>query len=108
MAATVLIRGEHGKSVDAKVGDSIGVQLEESPTTGYVWVDRTEGNVLALETSDLAPAATGAVGGAGLRALRFVVRNPGTAKLLLTLGRPWEPEASAIDTFSVTVHATRP
>jgi inhibitor of cysteine peptidase len=108
MAATVLTRGEHGKSVDAKVGDSILVQLAELPTAGYAWADRSAGDVIALETSDYAPAAAGAVGGAGVRTFRFGVRKPGTATLSLKLGRKWEPEASASDAFSVTVRATQP
>jgi inhibitor of cysteine peptidase len=108
VAAIVLTRGEHGKSVDAKVGDSLVVQLAESPTAGYTWADRTVGDVLALEASDYAPAPGGAVGGAGLRTFRFGVRSPGTATLSLKLGRKWEPEASASDAFSVTVRATRP
>ena len=108
MAATVLTRGEQGKSVDAKVGESIVVQLAESPTTGYAWADRTDGDVLALETSDYEPAVPGTVGGAGVRTFRFGIRNSGTATLSLKLGRKWGPEASASDAFSVTVRATRP
>ena len=108
MAATVPTRGEHGKSVDAKVGDSIVVQLAESPTTGCAWADRTDGDVLALETSNYAPAVPGTVGGAGLRTFRCGVRHSGTAPLSFKLGRKWDPEASASDAFSVTVRATRP
>jgi len=43
MATITLTRAEHGKSVEAQVGDRIIVSLDENPTTGFRWaIDKSD------------------------------------------------------------------
>ena len=109
MADTVLTYQDNGKSIDILVGNCLTVQLKESPTTGYVWVNKTIGDVLLLQNSDFSPASSpGVVGGAGLKTLQFVVSKPGKTNLLLKQMREWEGESSAVEVFSVTINAKQP
>ncbi len=107
MAETVLTLEDNGKSIEAAMGASLSVRLEESPTTGYMWANKTLGDVLLLEDSDYSPASPSQVGGRGMRTLRFRVGKPGTARLTLKLMREWEGEPSAVKVFSVEIRATQ-
>ena len=108
LVETVLTGKDNGKSIELSVGRSLTVELDESPTTGYVWVNKTVGDVLILQNSDfLSKAALGIVGGNGLRTLRFVVSKRGEVLLLLKQMREWEEESSAIRVFSVTINSEK-
>lgn len=107
MTETVLTHADNGKSVATPVGTSLSVQLNESPTTGYVWANKTTGDALILEGSDFSPAAPNLMGGGGQRTLRFLVAKPGTATLLLKLMREWEGESSATEVFAVEIRASQ-
>lgn len=108
MTEIILAREDRGASLEILVGSEIAVRLEESPTTGYVWVNKTAGDVLTLLDSEFAPAAPGLIGGSGLRTLKFTVAKPGSAILSLKRMREWEGETSALEDFSVTVRAVAP
>lgn len=109
VADTVLTNQDNGKSIDTLVGSCLTVQLKESPTTGYVWVNKTTGDVLLLQNSDFSPASsTGVLGGSGMRMLRFTVSKAGKSTLLLKQMREWEGESSAVEVFSVTINAKQP
>ena len=106
---TVLTYQNNGKSIDTLVGNCLTVQLKESPTTGYVWVNKTIGDVLLLQNTDFSPASSaGVLGGAGLRTLRFIVSKAGKSILHLKQMREWEGESSAVEVFSVTINAKQP
>jgi predicted secreted protein len=108
LVETVLTGKDNGKSIELSVGRSLTVELDESPTTGYVWVNKTVGDVLILQNSDFfSKAALGIVGGNGLRTLRFVVSKRGEVLLLLKQMREWEEESSAIRVFSVTINSEK-
>lgn len=100
---------DNGKSIDTLVGICLTVQLEESPTTGYVWVNKTAGDFLLLQNTDYSPAPLpGVVGGAGLKTLQFVVSKAGKTTLLLKQMREWEGDSSVVEVFSVTINAVNP
>lgn len=102
----ILTIQDNGKTIETPVGTRLSVRLEEAPTTGYVWVNKTVGDVLIFQDSDFSQAAQGIVGGSGLRTSRFVVGKPGNATLLLKRMREWEGDSSALEVFSASVHAT--
>ena len=105
----ILTSKQNDGSIDVLVGNILTVQLAESPTTGYVWINKTSGKVLSLEKSDFTPnASEGIVGGSGQRTLRFTVSHPGRSNLQLKLMREWEGESSAVAAFSVSIHAIQP
>ena len=109
MDETVLNYENNGKSIETHVGAILTVRLKESPTTGYVWINKTVGDALLMQESDFSPTSPGIIAGApGLRTLRFVVNKPGNATLLLKRMRDWEGDASAVEVFSISIHATQP
>jgi predicted secreted protein len=101
----ILTIQDNWKTIDLPVGASLSVRLEEAPTTGYVWINRTVGDVLIFQDSDFSQSLQGIIGGSGLRTSRFVVGKPGNAILLLKRMREWEGESSVLEVFSVSIHA---
>jgi predicted secreted protein len=104
MTETTVTDEDKGKTIDIYLDNFLSVTLNESPTTGYVWVNKTDGENLLLHSSDFLPSNLGVVGGAGLRTLRFLAKKSGDTRLFLTHIREWEGASSAIDEFFVTVH----
>jgi predicted secreted protein len=107
MPAVVLTRQDHGRTIKASVGAALSLQLDESPTTGYTWVDRSAGDLLKLERSDFSLDGA-AVGGGGRRSFLFSIGAPGTASLRLVLVHAWEADALAVDEFVVVIDAAPP
>jgi inhibitor of cysteine peptidase len=105
MNDVILSAEENGKSVNVEAGSSLLIRLPESPTTGYVWVNKTAGDILLLQESDYAQATPGVIGGAGLRSMRYLVTKPGRATLLLKQMREWEGDSSTVAVFSVSIQA---
>jgi hypothetical protein len=62
MAKVVLTREDNGKTVEMEVGDSLVVQLNESPVTGFTWAVKRCDRRLALQNSDYSPAGAGIMG----------------------------------------------
>jgi inhibitor of cysteine peptidase len=45
-----LTEADKGKTVQVHTGDQITLQLDENPSTGYLWaIDKTDNAVLALQ-----------------------------------------------------------
>ena len=107
MQETLATIENNGQSINISVGRMLSVRLPESPTTGYAWAIRGGTEVLTLKASDFTPAASGALGGAGMRTLIFTAQAPGTTTLRLALVRDWETNVPAVEEFSLTVHADR-
>ena len=105
LTVAVLTLADNGRTVAARVGDVLDVQLPENATAGFRWrpapAPAREG-VLAAESAGASYRA-GATGSGGVAAFRIRVAAPGTATLRLRLGRSWE--GAAIQEFAVTVEA---
>ena len=104
MATITLTRTDHGRSIEAQVGDRITVSLEENPTTGFRWaVDKNDDDVVALSSSEYAAAPRSRVGGGGQRVVTFEVRKTGDSAIQLKLWRAWEGDQSITQRFAVTL-----
>ena len=75
--------------VEARVGDTLVVYLPENPTTGYRW-HASAGPQLVPSADQFTPQRDAAVGGGGIRTLRFTVVSAGSGKIELQLRRQWE------------------
>jgi len=103
MANFVLSQADAGRVVAVNPDDTIVVQLEENPTTGYLWkVEQSDSRVLELTSQEYEPAAAGGIGGGGARKMVFRAKQSGTSPLLLKCVRQWEPD-NVLGTFSVTI-----
>lgn len=79
---------DDGASVSAVVGDTLLLELEENPTTGYRWDAASAGSILELIDDDFTVGE--GIGAGGIRRLRFIARSPGQLTLSLPLVRSWE------------------
>jgi inhibitor of cysteine peptidase len=108
--AVVLTAQDKNKTLPVSVGDSFVIRLNENPTTGYVWAVDGQTELLVLRSSDYVSDAqpnqhgeVHVVGGGGQRSFTFVAQKSGVATLKLKHWRPWEGDASIVDTFSMLV-----
>ena len=76
-----------------EVGESLTVNLEENPTTGYAWTlqSPTDRSVLNW-TSLYSDESCGLTGGGGTRTFNFTGVAPGLAAIELHYARDWEDE----------------
>jgi inhibitor of cysteine peptidase len=104
VATITLTRAEHGKSIEAQVGDRITVSLDENPTTGFRWaIDKSDDDVVTLKSSEYAAASGSRIGGGGQRVMTFEARKAGVAVIHLKLWREWEGDQSITQRFAVTL-----
>ena len=102
-----LSAADNGKTVDAKVGGQIVIELEGNPSTGYNWEPKD------LDTQMLQPigepefksSAPGLVGSAGTITLTFKSLKAGTTTLNLIYHRSWETDVAPLSTYTVTIVA---
>jgi inhibitor of cysteine peptidase len=105
VATLTLTRADSGKAVEARVGDTLVVQLEENPTTGYRWtIEKSDAEVIALQQVEFVPSHSTGMGGGGQRRWTFTAQKAGMATLEFKLWRTWEGDASISERFTVTLH----
>src|SRR4051812_11914598 len=102
MSGVVLNDTDNGSSVRVQPSEEVVLELQENPTTGYRWTIETTGDAIK-EIESTYVASSGAIGGAGLRSIRFVGARPGTADIHGTLRRPWEASDRSLKQFDVTI-----
>lgn len=106
----ILTKQDKDKMLNVAVGESFVITLDENPTTGYVWAVEGQPELLVLQGSDYVsdapphkPDHPMIVGAGGKRTFTFMAQKSGTTTLKLKHWRPWEGDASIVDTFSVPV-----
>lgn len=98
-----LTEKDAGRTVELAPGETVAVQLQENPTTGYRWtVEETAG--LQLAGDDL--ASRGGIGAAATHTFRFRAAAPGSFEVRLRNWRAWEGEGSVRDRFTFRVKVT--
>ncbi len=76
------IAADNNSGITAHKGDTIEVQLDETPTAGYSWeIDSLDSNILELQSSDYKLYEGAGVGGGGLRTMLFLVKTRVMEKL---------------------------
>jgi predicted secreted protein len=91
-------------TVDVHVGDTVAIRLPERPGSGYRWtVAPLDERLVGVAASDFAQAPASGVGGGGLRTIRLTARGAGVARVALENRRAWEPHASPVAQFTVTL-----
>jgi inhibitor of cysteine peptidase len=104
VATITLTHTEHGKSIEAQVGDRIAVSLDENPTTGFRWaLDKSDDEVVALSSSEYAVAPGSRMGRGGQRVVTFEARKAGVSAIRLKLWRRWEGDSSVTQQFAITL-----
>ena len=103
-------KGDDGRTIEARVGDSVVLTLEENLSAGYRWdtVIGADPAVMKLTANNATPnngAPSGApvAGQPGTHDWTLRAVGPGTTSLRLEYHRPWETNPPA-ETFTLVVH----
>jgi inhibitor of cysteine peptidase len=103
MSEIVVSESDRGRTISASLGDTIEVELPESPTTGFRWtIAPFDTHVLELKSNEFLPNAGAGVGGGGRRFVRLSAKGRGSTTLEFMLARPWETGAPR-SVFTVTL-----
>jgi inhibitor of cysteine peptidase len=92
------------QTIESKVGDTLVVELEGNPTTGYTW-EAVELDQAVLEQVGEPEynAESDLLGAPGVIILRFKAVGPGQTLLKLVYHRPWEQDVPPEETFEVMI-----
>jgi inhibitor of cysteine peptidase len=103
MSNVTLTQADNGKSVEVKLGDTIVIELDENPTTGFRWaMDQTYDQIVTIVRDDYTTTDSG-IGGGGRRTFTLKATHSGTVQFQLKLWRTWEGESSILERFTVTI-----
>jgi len=102
--SVTLVEEDDGKSLDLRVGESIGLRLHENASTGYRWAfeARDEAAVDVLEEGYAGRPS--AVGSGGFVQWTLHARAPGTTHIKLKLWRVWQGDSSVRKRFELTLN----
>ncbi len=80
-------------------GDTVTIELDENPTTGYNWnLSTPDPQMIQVQANDYRMAST-AMGGGGMRKIELQATGTGSTIINLNYTRPWSGEMS--ETFRV-------
>jgi inhibitor of cysteine peptidase len=96
----------NGETIDVRVGVEIEIALDENRTTGYRWILEASGEPVCTLAGDEFTQQDGPPGSGGRRSWRFRTVQPGTARIAMFYGRPWEASGAAAGRFSLSVRAS--
>lgn len=96
--------GDSGRTIAAKVGDTVVLALPENPTTGVRWNESELPGAVELVDDDYGPvAADQGIGGENVRVLSLRLRQAGRHPLSLSRMQIWEGAQSTDATFALTL-----
>ena len=99
-----LDRSDDGHQVELHKGQSLEVNLEANPTTGYEWQveDLDEQILRAVGEAEFKPQSN-LIGAPGVQTLRFQAVGVGHTMLKLIYHRRWEKGVKPLQTYSTEV-----
>jgi predicted secreted protein len=98
------ISADSSTSIAVHKGDTIEIQLDETPTAGYSWeIDNMNSNIFQLQSSDYKLYDTAGVGGGGIRTMLFLVNNQGNGNIKLKNTQRWSGDV--YKQFEINVNA---
>ena len=84
---------DSGQAIDIGVNQEFVIALGSNPTTGYMWQESYDENMLELVEKAYKPgkeAKEGMVGAGGVEYFRFKTLKTGETEITLVYKRPWE------------------
>ncbi len=98
------ISADSSTSIAVHKGDTIEIQLDETPAAGYSWeIDNMNSNIFTLQSSDYKLYDNSGVGGGGIRTMLFLVNNQGSGNIKLKNSQRWSGDI--YKQFEVSVDA---
>jgi predicted secreted protein len=103
-ATKIITDAKNGGEVHLKVGDTLELRLESTPSTGFVWYVEKESTPLLklVRQSQIASTKSG-TGRPGVQVFVFEAQRSGDGKLLLHYVRSWEPPSPNETQFEIHV-----
>ena len=102
-----LIEYNNGDSINLKINDTVEINLESNPTTGYGWFlsDKTNESIVSLVDSEYIASEKDEkmVGVGGYETFTFKAVSKGETRIILNHERPWEEDIEPLETFEVTI-----
>ncbi len=96
MTRLELTSADNGKTIEISPDTTLGVSLDENPTTGYRWsIDPVQPLLIIAEGDEYMIHAGGGLGGAGVRQFVFRATRSGELRLSLRLVRAWDQSVAA-------------
>jgi inhibitor of cysteine peptidase len=104
-ASVTLRESDAGRTVELKRGDTLIVELEGMPTTGFQWevVSADEAVIKPEGDPEYKDSQPGLIGGEGLLIFTFKALETGRTELNMVYHQPWEKDTPPAKTFEVTV-----
>ena len=98
---------DDGGKLKISLGDRLIINLEQLGGAGYEWEKDVFDSSFFQETSPQdATVKKGAFGESGARTFIFQPLKKGTAEIRLKHRRPWDPDASTINEFAISIQIT--
>jgi inhibitor of cysteine peptidase len=98
---------DNGNTVVAHPGNTIIINLDENPSTGYQWDNETQTKILTLTSAEFVPPPTPIPGAGGKRVYTFKVNQTGTGDIQLKYWRSSEGTTGDTKHFTVTIQVTK-
>jgi inhibitor of cysteine peptidase len=102
---TLTIRRENdGERFEVRIGRSIDFELEENPTTGYLWsIEKLNEDVVKVQHREFVALSGAMIGGGGIRKIQLKAIAVGETPIQLKLLRKWESKDLFIDGCGFTI-----
>jgi inhibitor of cysteine peptidase len=94
---------DSGQTIYTSAGDTIQLQLEENPTTGYSWAIDSVAPFFSLQQNDYHLLSGAGIGGGGTRTIVFKIEQSGSGNISLKNRQPWSDDV--YQTFEIAVKA---
>jgi len=95
-----------GRAISTGVNQEFVIALGSNPTTGYMWQESYDEDMLKLLESKYEmgeEAKQGVVGAGGVDYFRFKTLNKGETEITMVYKRPWEEEILDQKVFTVDI-----
>jgi inhibitor of cysteine peptidase len=94
MATITLSENDNQQHIEIDVDDTIQLQLDESPTTGYRWeITELNKNDVEIISDDFKTNVDKAIGGSGKKMIALKVLRKATGSIKLENRRSWQANA---------------
>jgi len=97
---------DSGRAISTAVNQEFVIALGSNPTTGYMWQESYDEDMLKLLESKYEmgeEAKQGVVGAGGVDYFRFKTLNKGETEITMVYKRPWEEEILDQKVFTVDI-----
>ena len=103
---TIKARLEGDRSLDMRTGQTLELEVDSNPTTGYSWAvasSRNSGVLRQKRKDKYVPPSTDLVGAGGKQIFYFEALKRGRAVLSFEYRRPWEKDKGPAEKYTVIV-----